>query len=178
MAFRAVRTAAMLSLPLLVLVGCGPGAEMDSAGTDTVTVIPDDTVRLSADQLARLPLYGVQTLPCREVREQLMPGDDTSRTRSVRVALEEGDLVVRPRQVSGRLGGSVRWQVDSVLLWTVRFKNRSPLRRGGLETRGRGAGRSAITADSSRCGHYVYQVAAYHPERDSVYVADPIFWVY
>lgn len=181
MAFRAVRTAAIGSLLPLILVltaGCGGTGEMRDAGTDTVTVIPDDTAQLSAEQLARLPLYGGQTLPCSAVRGYLDSVGDTAATDSVTIGLEEGRLVARPSVAMFARGDTVRWRADSPLLWVVRFTGPSPLRQGRLEARGRGSGRSLITTDSARCGHFVYHVAAYHTERDSVYVADPIFWVY
>lgn len=189
MAFRDVRTAAVLAVVLLLSVGCG-GTTGD-AGVDGDHVgLPDDTVTLSADDLARLPWYGVQRLPCDTVTRYLTRSDvDTATTDTIGLSLSGDSLVADPHIGVAGLGDTIRIRSDS-LVWVVRFKEMSPFTDGALVARGgpamtaakstATAGGSALTvaSDSATCGRYYYSVAAYHPRRaDTVHVADPPMWI-
>ena len=190
MAFRDVRIAPVLTAALLLSVGCG-GTVEDTGGDDDVG-LPHDTVTLSADDLARLPWYGVQRLPCDTVTQYLTrSGIDTATTDTIRLSLSGDSLVATPHMAVAGTGDEIRIRSDS-LVWVAHFKEMSPFRGNTLVARGGPAmaagaeqaaaasGGSALTvaSDSTTCGRYYYSVAAYHPRRaDTVYVADPPVWI-
>lgn len=184
MGFRTVRTAAaaspLLLLPLLA-AACGGGNAngMQQATTDTVVALPDDTTRLTAEQLASLPRYGAQRLPCSDVQSYLELTAQGRQTRVVNIRVSGGRLGVRPGVGEAARGDTILWRTDDNLSWLVRFKEGiSPLRDGRETVRGQGEVPAAVTEDSTGCGRYVYHVAAYDTESDSLYIADPVWWVY
>ena len=190
MAFRDVRTAGVLTVALLLPVGCGGTAE-DTGEDEDYVGLPHDTVTLSADDLARLPWYGVQRLPCDTVTQYLTrSGIDTATTDTIRLSLSGDSLVATPHIAVAGTGDEIRIRSDS-LVWVANFKEMSPFRdttrvaRGGpgmtaaTETASAtGGGELTVASDSTTCGRYYYSVAAYHPRRaDTVYVADPPMWI-
>lgn len=184
MAFRTARTAAVCTFFLLPVLGCGTG-EQDRA------TLPPDTARLSAQDLARLPWFGVQRLPCDTVHEHLQSTGDTSVTGTVEISREGDSLVLDPPVLVARLGDTIRWRSDS-LVWVARFKDRSPFEGDARTVRGTGTALksaeaqaapgeavSVVADDEARCGRYYFFVAAYDPSQpDRVYVADPPGWAY
>ena len=181
MGFRTVRTAAAASsLLLLPLLGaaCAGAGEMEQAATDTVTALPDDTTRLTAEQLASLPGNRTQHVPCEDVRAYLESMDDPGPARRINILLEGGELRVTPKTNRVPLRDTIQWRADDRLDWVARFQESSPLADGAMEVRGTGDATSVVTSDSTRCGSYEYEMAAYDTESDSLYVADPVWWVY
>lgn len=191
MAFSAVRTAVASSLLLALAAGCQSGDMEGSDQARPAPELPPDTVRLPADQLARLPWYGVQTLSCDSVdRYMTETGLDTSTTRTVRIRLVRDSLVVTPRVAVAGIGDTVRIRSDS-LAWVVHFKDMSPAANGNRTIRrprmtsaasreqaSPDGSQLVIPDDESRCGRYYFFVAAYHPDRPGrVYLADPPMWI-
>lgn len=190
MAFRDVRTAAALTVVLLLSIGCeGPGER--TGGTEAYDGLPHDTVALSADDLARLPWYGVQRLPCDTVDRYLVEaGVDTATTGTVELRLDADSLVADPHLGVAGLGDTIRIRSDS-LVWVVHFKEMSPFTGGTLTVPGQvtmpavsreqaasAGSRLVVADDESTCGRYYYSIAAYHPDRaDRIYVADPPMWI-
>lgn len=190
MAFRDVRTVAVLTVALLLPLGCdGPGER--TAGTEAYDGLPDDTVTLSPEDLARLPWYGVQRLPCDTVDRYLADaGVDTATTGTIELRLDADSLVADPHLGVAGLGDTIRIRSDS-LVWVAHFKEMSPFTGGTLTVPGQGStsavsqemaasdgSRLVVTDDESTCGRYYYSIAAYHPDRaDRVYVADPPIWI-
>ena len=191
MAFRDVRTAVASSLLLALAAGCQNGDMEGYDQTRPGPELPPDTVRLPADQLARLPWYGVQALSCDSVdRFMTEAGLDTSTTRTIRLRLVRDSLVVTPRVAVAGIGDTVQIRSDS-LVWVVHFKDMSPAENGNRTIRRQGTApevsreqasprgsRLVIPDDESQCGRYYFFVAAYHPDRpDRVYLADPPMWI-
>lgn len=192
MAFRTVRTAAVASLVLTVAAGCAGTSDGTSGGTDTVAVLPDTTVQLSAEQLARLPLYGVRELPCDTVLEYLGIDADSAETppqsHTVEISLEGGELVIDPEVLHAGRGDTIVWVSDGAR-WTAEFKEMSPLRDGRPRVPGRAGGDPSgepavvpravsVVSNSAACGRYFYVLAAYHPDRPGdIYISDPPIWI-
>ena len=190
MAFRDVRTAVVLTVALLLAPGCGETVE-DTGGDEDDVGLPHDTVTLSADDLARLPWYGVQRLPCDTVTRYLTSsGIDTATTDTIRLSLSGDSLVATPHIAVAGTGDEIRIRSDS-LVWVAHFKEMSPFTGNTRVARGgpamtaatktataTGGGQLTVASDSATCGRYYYSVAAYHPDRpDAVYVADPPMWI-
>lgn len=183
MAFRAVRTAAVIAF-LLLLTACGndDGPVMDR------TVSPADlSDTLSAHQLAELPRYGVQHLDCEDVGTHVDSTANTTETDSIEISLQGDTLMVEPRKPVASLGDTITWHADS-LVWVVRYQELTPFADSAFRVRGsyatkaaqsaRRTVRTAITADENRCGRYYFLVAAYElGQPDVVYVADPPMWI-
>jgi len=191
MAFRDVRTAMSLSVCLLLVIGCGGTETMSDSGPEPGDGLPNDTVTLSPEDLARLPWYGVQRLPCDTVERYLnRSGIDTATTSTIELRLSGDSLVATPHVAVAGLGDSIRIQSDS-LVWVAHFKEVSPFAAGARTVRGggtraatsRGMAASgsyelAVGSDSVTCGRYYYSIAAYHPDRPGrVHVADPPMWI-
>lgn len=183
MAFRAVRTAAVIAF-LFLLTGCGND---DGPVMDRTVSSADLSDTLSAHQLAELPRYGVQHLDCEDVGTHVDSTSSTIETDSIEIRLAGDSLVVDPQNPVANLADSITWHSDS-LVWVVRFQELTPLAdsafrvRGGYATQAAQAApravRTAITTDDNRCGRYYFLVAAYELGRpDEVYVADPPMWV-
>lgn len=184
MAFRAVRTAVAVSLCLALVVGCKPAPDGDAT-------IPHDTVRLTAQELAKLPRYGVQRLDCGEVQAHLESIGQMAPTDTVEISRDADSLVITPRTVVAPRGDTLTWVSDS-LVWTARFMEMSPLESGLRTLHGRGTSLAArqgqvprgevtsvVAGGEDACGRYYFLVAAYDPARpDTVYLADPDDWVY
>lgn len=190
MAFRDVRTVAVLTVALLLPLGCD-GAGERTAGTEAYDGLPDDTVTLSPEDLARLPWYGVQRLPCDTVDRYLADaGVDTATTGTIELSLDGDSLVADPHIGVAGLGDTIRIRSDS-LVWVARFEEMSPFAGETRTVRGSpAAGRSAqglsasgesllvVADDQAACGRYYFLVAAYHPDRPgNVHLADPPTWI-
>lgn len=190
MAFRDVRTAALLTIALLLPIGCDAPGE-STRGTGAYDGLPHDTVTLSPEDLARLPWYGVQRLPCDTVDRYLADaGVDTATTRTIELRLDDDSLVAEPHLGVAGLGDTIRIRSDS-LVWVTHFEEMSPFVGGTLTVRGQGMSSSVsqrtaasggsglvVTDVESTCGRYYYSIAAYHPDRpDAVYTADPPMWI-
>lgn len=190
MAFRDVRTAVVLTFALLLSVGCG-GTDETPREPGAYDGLPDDTVTLSAEDLSRLPWYGVQNLPCDTVDRHLVDaGVDTATTRTIALRLDGDSLVATPHLGVAGIGDTIRIRSDS-LVWVAHFQEMSPFADGRRTVRGHGTvaaasqemaassgARLVVADDESNCGRYYYSIAAYHPDRpDSVYTADPPMWI-
>lgn len=181
MAFRAVRTVASLTLLLLLAAGCQP----EPAADGDAARLPADTVRLGPDQLARLPWYGVQHLPCDTVRRFLRSRGDTIPTDTIRIRVSRDSLEVVPSTVVVRRGDTLWWSAPDSIVWTARFMDDDPYEggpvasaMGGRGTAGGATGR-VISEGSETCGRYYFFVAAYHMgQPDRIHLLDPPKWVY
>lgn len=170
MAFRAVRTAGVLSIVLL-LPACGE-TEVPREGQ------PTQQAETTPQDVDRPPDYGVAQLDCQAVADYTDSAGYMA-TDTIRVEMQEGELHVSPGEPVIRIGQRVNW-ISEDLAFTVRFVERSPAGERARIVHGTPGDVVSfqVPDEERRCGRYFYLVAAVDPEDpERVHVADPPMWI-